>query len=103
MDFETISQHLVSQGVVDNTKAANTTAQYAFAWMHGQRFDLNKAAVKVHRARLRKIGIDIANPCDVTRFRPVVSVREEAIQTVDLLVMPTWYRRPVGHLQLVAA
>ncbi len=103
MDFETISQHLVTQGVVDNTKAANTTAQYAFAWMHGQRFDLNKAAVKVHRARLRKIGIDIANPCDVTRFRPVVSVREEAIQKADLLEMPTWYRRPAGHLQLVAA
>lgn len=103
MDFETISQHLVSQGVVDNTKAANTTAQYAYAWMHGQRFDLNKRAVQTARARLRKIGIDIANPCDVTRFRPVVTTREEAIQTADLLVMPSWYRRPVGHLQLVAA
>jgi hypothetical protein len=103
MDFETISDHLISRGVVDNTKAANTTAQYALAWMGGKKYDLDKKSVQTHRARLRQIGIDIANPCDLTRFRPVVQIREEVIRTADVLAMPTWYRKPQGHLRLVAA
>ncbi|YCH23996.1 phage/plasmid replication protein [Pseudomonas sp. D1-3] len=103
MDFETISEHLVSQGVVNNTKAANTTAQYALAWMGGKSFDFGKSQVKIMRARLRQIGIDIANPCDTTRFSPVVHVASRDVVPVDVLAIPTWYRRPAGHLQLVAA
>ncbi|MBM9947297.1 hypothetical protein JTL86_33600, partial [Pseudomonas aeruginosa] len=55
-----------------------------------------------HRARLRQIGIDIANPCDTSRFTPVI-VRQarEVTKTYDLPI-PDWYRRPVGHLRLVA-
>lgn len=101
MDFETISEHLVSQGIVETTRAANTTAMYAVGWMHGRKFDLAKAQVKVHRARLRKIGIDIANPCDLSRFSPVIKVREQAVICVDVLPMPGWYRRP-NHLAAVA-
>lgn len=103
MDIETISDHLVSQGVVDNTKAANTTAQYALAWAAGKQFDLTKRQVKEHRARLRQIGIDIANPCDTSRFSPVVHKQRGEVIPVDVLAIPTWYRRPAGHLQLVAA
>lgn len=103
MDFETISEHLVSQGVVDNTKAANTTAQYALAWIGGKSFDLGKSQVKIMRARLRQIGIDIANPCDTSRFTPVVHVASRDVIPVDVLPMPSFYRRPAGHLQLVAA
>lgn len=103
MDYETISEHLVTSGVVDNTKAANTTAQYALAWMGGRSFDLSKSQVKIMRARLRQIGIDIANPCDLTRFSPVVHVSSRDVIPVDVLAMPAWYRRPAGHLQLVAA
>lgn len=42
MDFETISDHLVSSGVVETTRAANTTAMYAIQWFHGHVFDFNK-------------------------------------------------------------
>ncbi|EGJ0356365.1 Replication-associated protein G2P, partial [Salmonella enterica] len=56
MDFDTISEHLISQGVVDSTRSANTTAMYAIQWMHGHSFDFNKKQVQTHRARLRKIG-----------------------------------------------
>ncbi|MCV5539306.1 phage/plasmid replication protein, partial [Escherichia coli] len=72
MDFETISEHLISRGVVDTTRAANTTAMYAIQWFHGHSFDLNKRQVKQHRARLRMIGIDIAQKCNVSKFSPVV-------------------------------
>ena len=103
MDIQTISDQLIAEGVVKNVKAANTTAQYALAWMCGKVFDLNLRQVKEHRARLRQIGIDIANPCDLTRFSPVKQVNVRDVITVDALVMPDWYRKPVGHLQLVAA
>ncbi|TGZ98186.1 phage/plasmid replication domain-containing protein, partial [Rodentibacter pneumotropicus] len=71
MNFETISETLINSGVVETVKAANTTAMYALQWSHGQVFDLSKRQVKVHRARLRKIGIDIANKCDISKFSPV--------------------------------
>lgn len=103
MDYETISEHLVSQGICPNTKAAMTTASYALLWMTGRAdFDFNKRAVQTHRARLRKIGIDIANPCDVTSITPVISTAREVIQTCDVLAIPEWYRRPASHLRLVA-
>ncbi|WP_227657295.1 phage/plasmid replication domain-containing protein [Citrobacter koseri] len=60
MDFETISEHLITRGIVETTRAANTTAMYAIQWFHGHIFDLSKNQVRIHRARLRKIGIDIA-------------------------------------------
>ncbi|MFQ1018192.1 phage/plasmid replication protein [Gilliamella sp. BG7] len=60
MDFETVAEQLIRCGVVDTTRSANTTAMYALQWMHGQTFDFRKSQVQIHRARLRKIGIDIA-------------------------------------------
>lgn len=97
MDFETISEQLLSQGVVPTVRAANTTAQYALSWMCGRKFDFNKSQVQQHRARLRKIGIDIANPCDISRFSPVVQVSKREVICVDVLPMPSWYRKP-NHL-----
>lgn len=102
MDFETISDHLVSEGICKNTKAAMTTAQYAMLWMTGKaNFDFTKSAVKTHRARLRQIGIDIANPCDPLKVRPIVHVASREVIPVDVLEMPLWYRRP-NHLQVAA-
>lgn len=102
MNFETITAQLIREGICDNTKAANTTTMYAIQWMHGHKFDLSMARVKVHRARLRKIGIDIALPCDLTKFS-LVNVRFSRTVEVKSLPVPDWYRRPVvNHLKLVA-
>lgn len=100
MSLESITQKLISSGVCDNTKSANTTTLYAIQWMHGQQFDLNKKAVQTHRARLRQIGIDIALPCDLTKFS-LVTVKSATQINVGQLVIPNWYRRP-NHLQLAA-
>ncbi|WP_223810599.1 phage/plasmid replication protein [Pseudomonas coronafaciens] len=53
---------LLSQGIVSSLHAANATFVYVVRWMEGSEFDLAKSAVKVHRARLRKIGLDISKP-----------------------------------------
>lgn len=102
MTLESITQKLINYGICDSTRAANVTTLYAIQWMHGEQFDFNKSQVKTHRARLRKIGIDIAMPCDVTKFS-LITVKEAKQITVGQLVAPTWYRKPVtNHLQIAA-
>ena len=98
MDFETISERLISSGVVDTTRAANTTAMYAIQWMHGHTFDFNKKQVKTHRARLRRVGIDINQPCNIARFSPVF-VRETREVNPVVLSAPSWYAMP-RHLRV---
>ncbi|MCQ8104689.1 phage/plasmid replication protein [Methylomonas sp. SURF-2] len=100
MELETISQTLLSQHIVDNTKAANLTTLYAYQWMQGTKFDLSKSQVKVHRARLRKIGIDIAKPCNLHTFSPVVIKKVTEIEKRELQP-PAFYKHP-NHLRLVA-
>lgn len=101
MDFETIAERLISLGVVDTVRTANTTANYALQWMHGQSFDCNQRSVQTHRARLRKIGIDIAQPCNIAKFSPVFVRSAREVKVSDCPV-PNWYKRPVSHLSLVA-
>ncbi|HAU5823308.1 TPA: Replication-associated protein G2P [Citrobacter freundii] len=98
MDFETISDHLVSSGVVETTRAANTTAMYAIQWFHGHVFDFNKKQVQTHRARLRKIGIDIAQKCNISKFSPVIVKQTREIK-VQECIAPSWYVRP-SHLRV---
>lgn len=92
-DMETIAQQLIREHVVESTKAANTTASYFFLWLNGQPMDTSKRQVKEHRARLRKIGIDIGKPADLTRFSPVNVIRAQEIVRTELAV-PDWYQLP---------
>lgn len=57
-----IPEMLLSKGIVTSSYAANTTAGYAVRWMQGAKIDFSKSGPNVHRARLRKIGIDIKKP-----------------------------------------
>lgn len=103
MDIVSISEQLLLEGIVSTTRAANTSALYAIQWMHGQRFDFNKRAVQTHAARLNRIGINIRNACDTSRFAPVIVRQAREIEKTYSLPVPDWYRRPACHLQLVAA
>lgn len=91
LELENIAQRLRSTGVVESTYSSNITAMYAIHWMHGHHFDLQKTAVQTHRARLRKIGIDIALPCDLSKFSPVYVKRAKEV-VVSTLTPPSWYR-----------
>ncbi|EEC0439654.1 Replication-associated protein G2P, partial [Salmonella enterica subsp. enterica] len=99
-DVNTIAEALLNNGIVNSVKAANTTAFYAHAWMNGERFDFNKKAVQTHRARLRKIGIDIALEYDASKTPGVVihNIREISMQEIE---MPEWYRKRVTPLYAV--
>lgn len=101
MNLETITQRLINEGICTNTRSANTTTIYAIQWMHGQSFDLSKSQVQVHRARLRKIGIDIALACDLSKFA-LVRVKESRSVTVRPLPIPAWYRKPEVKLEIAA-
>jgi hypothetical protein len=103
MNLETITETLLNSGVCPNRLSANTTTLYAIQWMHGEIFDLSKSAVKKHRARLRAIGIDIARPCDLTKFSLVNVVSTKTIFTRPLDI-PAWYKLPSNDhcLEVVA-
>lgn len=61
--------------ITPSLPSANATFVYAVQWREGASFDLAKSAVKVHRARLRKLGIDIARPF----AGEITSIRDAAI------------------------
>lgn len=102
MSLEHIAEKLLRTGICLTTHSANSTAVYALKWMHGASFDFNKSQVQTHRARLRKIGIDIALPCDLSTFSPV-SIREVREVEVRELVAPTWYQKATVYPMLRAA
>ncbi|WP_071910114.1 phage/plasmid replication protein [Aeromonas sp. SCS5] len=101
MDFETISERLLTLGIVDTTRAANTTAMHALQWMHGQNFDLSKRAIQTHRARLRHIGIDIATKCNVSKFSPIFVTARREVKS-NIATAPSWYAMPQTQLRAVA-
>jgi II/X family phage/plasmid replication protein len=91
MDYETVGELLIRNGHVTSTKSANTTSLYFLQWMHGQKFDKSKSQVQVHRARLRKIGIDICRPCNVSSISPIQVKSATEVLTSNIEV-PSWYR-----------
>ncbi|HDR1514893.1 phage/plasmid replication domain-containing protein [Pasteurella multocida] len=93
IELETIAQQLVSTGVVDTLRKANSTAFYAMLWSSGQDLNLKESQFKLHRARLRKIGIDIANPCDIEKFQAVRVISCEQI-IVRPFKAPDFYQFP---------
>jgi len=99
MNLETIGERLLREGIVNDVRAANTTSLYAINWMHGRVYDLSKSQTQTHRARLRKIGIDIARPCDQTKFSLINVVSTQTIFTRTLEV-PEWYQMPSANTQL---
>ncbi|MHB9357027.1 phage/plasmid replication domain-containing protein [Pseudomonas amygdali] len=62
MTIRHVTRRLVDEGVLSNTKAAYSTAVYYQLWVEGEHFDLNSRSVQTHRARLRRLGIDIGFP-----------------------------------------
>jgi len=102
MDIVSIAEQLIAEGVCDTLRSARTTASYALEWMSGTaNIDFKKSQVKGHAAKLNRIGINIRNACDTSRFAPVF-VRQCREVSKSALVVPVWYQR-ANHLQQVAA
>ncbi|MFA9501132.1 phage/plasmid replication protein [Mannheimia sp. E30BD] len=104
IELQTIAEQLVNKGVVDTLRKANTTAFYAMKWASGEDMNLlPERTFKRHRSLLRKIGIDIANPCDVEKFQAVQVISCEQI-FVRPFKAPDFYQYPSNTpiLRLVA-
>lgn len=103
MTHQSISERLKEEGICKSTQAANSTASYYFMWLQGELFDFKKTQVQMHRARLRKLHIDIAESCDLTKHSAIfiTSVTEIEVKT---LPVPEWYQMPekISNLRLVA-
>lgn len=62
LNVSEVLERLRSEGVVTNTHSLHTTCIYFQLWKDGHMPDLTKSQAQIHRARLRKIGIDIGKP-----------------------------------------
>ncbi|UKA24103.1 phage/plasmid replication protein, II/X family [Photobacterium damselae subsp. damselae] len=94
-EHETIADQLLNQAIVKSRQAANGTQSYAILWQQGMdlRQILSDSQFYEHKARLKKIGIDIGQKFDVSRLCPTLK-RSEVIE-VKSLSIPTWYKMPV--------
>lgn len=101
IDYESIAEALIRVGVCNNTRSANITAMHAMDWKAGRIFNGSERTYETHRARLRKIGLDIAIPFKEDRHCLTIIKRKEAIIVNKSPEIPTWYKMP-SHLRLVA-
>lgn len=101
MDMMTIADKLIEEGVCKGRASANATAAHAHLWMHGQPHNVSQRAFETHAARLNRIGINIRNACDTSRFAPVFVRQAREITKSTVLAIPSWYQRP-NHLQVAA-
>ena len=92
MNYETISQQLIANGICKSTQAANSTQAYCMSWLHGERIDKKKSQYYVHRSRLLELGLDIAVPYDVSRMPP--QVRSSEVIELRSVAPPEWYQMP---------
>ncbi len=99
-EYITISDQLLEHGIVKSRQAANATQSFALAWLHGKDFERN-SQYYVHRARLLKLGIDVAVRHDPSAQLPTIKRSREI--TVGVALPPSWYRMPsTEKLKLVA-
>lgn len=92
MNYETIAEQLIKQGVCNSAQSANATEAYALKWLHGAAIDKTKSQYHVHRSRLLRLGIEIAVPHDVTRLPP--QIRSSEVVDLKLATVPDWYQMP---------
>ncbi|EGQ8091619.1 hypothetical protein V9789_004431 [Vibrio vulnificus] len=89
-----IAQQLLQSGAVNTVRKANTTMNYFTLWQNGVdlRSTLNRSQFYEHKARLKKIGIDVGQQFDVTRMCP--TLRRSKVIDVQSLAAPSWYQLP---------
>jgi len=94
MNLQTINQELLNHGIVKSVVAANTTAHYFNLWLHGQPLNVSERTFKTHRARLRLLGIDIANRCNLSILTPIRVKSVHEIETAPTQI-PNFYKEAI--------
>ena len=94
-EHQSIAHQLLASNAVDTIRKANTTMSYFAMWQHGTdlRNILSPSQFYEHKARLKAIGIDIAQQFDISRMCP--TLRRSEVIDVKPLQVPSWYKLPV--------
>jgi II/X family phage/plasmid replication protein len=94
MKYELISDQLLAQDICKSRQAANSTQNYYSLWLHGHQLEKQSTQYRVHKARLKQLGIDISIKLDISRS-PLRLVASEVIE-VRPLPKPDWYIDPIS-------
>jgi len=98
-DYNRISEQLLKAGAVDTERQANYTDSIAHQWLHGKPIKLKKSQLSQHKARLKRIGIDISIPYDASKQMP--QIKNERVVSIKKTLPPEWYDMPkVAHLRV---
>lgn len=102
-DTASVTQELINKKICASVQAAGRTASVCYEWMHGATFDFTKRQVNEHRARLRRLGLDIKLPYDNTRCGVVFISNVREVERDFNVALPGFYRKAVipSHLRLV--
>ncbi|WP_230589779.1 phage/plasmid replication protein [Gallibacterium anatis] len=92
MTRQGIAEELFLGGFVKSMRSARVSADYAMRWAEGEDMtELPVRTFKRHRAILRKIGLDIANLCDMDKFQAT-----KVISCEQIIVRP--FKAPVDYV-----
>jgi II/X family phage/plasmid replication protein len=97
MDYTSIADQLLANGVCRSRQSANSTQSFAFAWMNDP--DFNRKTPRntqffEHKKRLLSLGLDISIPFRTDRnVLPMIRNQRE-ITRYSHDQIPSWYRSP---------
>ncbi|WNO61087.1 phage/plasmid replication protein [Rheinheimera sp. MMS21-TC3] len=100
MDYTTIADQLLANGVCGSRQSANASQSWAMSWMHNPHF--HQVTPKnnnfyVHKKRLLTLGLDISIPFRTDRnVLPMIKNQRE-ITRRDHNYNPNWYRAPTTN------
>lgn len=89
-DYQRVAETLLSSGLVESPRTAKRLQRLVNCWLNGENLTLSMSKTALYKARseLLPLGIDIKNPCDISRLMP-------RVRTVEMrpLQMPDFYRK----------
>lgn len=100
MDYTTIADQLLANGVCASRQSANASQSWALSWMHNPHF--NQVTPKnnnfyVHKKRLLSLGLDISIPFRTDRnVLPMIKNQREIIRK-NHTYRHEWYRAPTTN------
>jgi len=92
MQYESISDQLLNEGICKNRHSANATQTAYLEWLHGSYVDKSTSTFRKHKSRLLGLGIDISQKLDITRAP--LRLKSSDIIECNMIAPPSWYRHP---------
>lgn len=92
MNYETIADQLIEQGICKSRHAANASQSYVYKWLHGEPMQ-KTSSFYVQRNRLLQLGIDLSVGYDASK--PIPQIKHQRDINVTVATPPYWYKPPI--------